>query len=187
MNYEDYLKSPEWKEKRKHILSRDNHKCTICNSKQKLQVHHLSYERLYNEKDNDLTTVCEHCHQMIHKKLGDSNKRKKYHDNKISRIGDRCKYCGIPVVKRESNKKSLSHFFQCPSCLTVYNHSDFLIHNIKVKKKRKKKTKRFVVKKRTCEKCGLEMREYRRKVGSGKRNNIKTYYKCINCDNILKT
>jgi len=40
MNYYEQLKHPKWLEKRKKILSRDNYKCTRCNSTKHLVVHH---------------------------------------------------------------------------------------------------------------------------------------------------
>jgi 5-methylcytosine-specific restriction endonuclease McrA len=64
--YLDYLQSEEWKEKANRIKQRDNNKCTRCGSTEKLEVHHLSYDNIYNEPDEDLTTLCRECHLKEH-------------------------------------------------------------------------------------------------------------------------
>jgi hypothetical protein len=68
--YEQYLKTPEWKQKRDEALERDGHRCRACNGSKKLEVHHRTYERRGNEDLNDLTTLCESCHELFHKKIG---------------------------------------------------------------------------------------------------------------------
>jgi hypothetical protein len=64
--YDEYLRSPEWKERRDRIVKRDRGQCQSCTSKSQLQVHHMTYERIGNEHDDDLVTVCHACHQRIH-------------------------------------------------------------------------------------------------------------------------
>lgn len=64
--YGEYLRSPEWKERRDRIVKRDRSQCQSCASKSQLQVHHMTYERIGNENDGDLVTVCHACHQRIH-------------------------------------------------------------------------------------------------------------------------
>lgn len=64
--YEQYLKSNEWITKRDKI--REKRKlCEICKEYENLQVHHLTYENLGNEKDEDLILLCKKCHFAIHK------------------------------------------------------------------------------------------------------------------------
>lgn len=68
MTYSEQIKSPEWKKKRLRILYRDNHKCMNCNSKIKLQVHHIGYikDRLIHEyEDEMLITLCSSCRQIL--------------------------------------------------------------------------------------------------------------------------
>ena len=46
----------------------DNHTCSICGSKDDLNVHHFGYGNLGNEDvENDLVTLCHKCHVMIHR------------------------------------------------------------------------------------------------------------------------
>lgn len=63
--YHDYLQSPEWKAKRNAVLERDKHKCRICDGKAD-RVHHMTYDRKFNEPLYDLISVCKECHTMIH-------------------------------------------------------------------------------------------------------------------------
>jgi hypothetical protein len=68
--YLDYLKSKEWRAKRKQILDRDKCTCQICKwkpTKQHLHVHHLHYKNLFNENLDDLILLCEDCHGKVHK------------------------------------------------------------------------------------------------------------------------
>lgn len=67
MNYEEYIKSAEWKTKREERLKIDGYKCVICKSETNLQVHHLHYETLGNEDPlHDLVTVCNsQCHRYF--------------------------------------------------------------------------------------------------------------------------
>ncbi len=67
--YEKYLKTPEWAAKREQVLERDARRCRACNSPEKLEVHHRTYARLEHEDLNDLTTLCESCHEHFHRKM----------------------------------------------------------------------------------------------------------------------
>jgi len=69
MNYQEYLLSEEWKEKRKIVIKRDWWKCRCCNSKNSLNVHHRTYSTIHTEEEiNDLTLLCNKCHELIHSK-----------------------------------------------------------------------------------------------------------------------
>lgn len=66
-----YLKSPEWNTIRKSILARDEYTCQSCGTESvPLEVHHLTYERLYSELDSHLTSLCRSCHQLQHDHYG---------------------------------------------------------------------------------------------------------------------
>lgn len=66
MAYEEYLKTPEWQERRKKALAYAKHRCQVCNSKDNLNVHHRTYERLGEELPSDLTVLCYECHRLFH-------------------------------------------------------------------------------------------------------------------------
>lgn len=63
VNYQQYLQSPQWEEKRNKKLQDYGHRCQLCNSVHSLHVHHRTYERLGNEDMNDLTVLCSICHK----------------------------------------------------------------------------------------------------------------------------
>jgi 5-methylcytosine-specific restriction endonuclease McrA len=84
MNLTKYIKSKKWRKRRIQILKRDGFKCRLCNADANdtlLQVHHSTYDRLGNEDDLDLITLCEECHKMFHdyknkkKKVKKTNKK----------------------------------------------------------------------------------------------------------------
>lgn len=64
--YDIYLYSKEWKLKRDLVLKRDKYICQECKVNQAIDVHHLNYDRLFNEKLEDLLSLCRECHFKIH-------------------------------------------------------------------------------------------------------------------------
>lgn len=75
MPYEEYLQTPEWRKKRELALQRDNNCCRVCNSDERLHVHHRTYVRRGNEDMEDLTTLCEECHERFHRKTNQTEPR----------------------------------------------------------------------------------------------------------------
>lgn len=63
--YAKYIASSEWKRKRELVLIRDNYACRCCEETQGLQVHHRHYRNLGCEELDDLTTLCQRCHDAI--------------------------------------------------------------------------------------------------------------------------
>lgn len=68
--------SGTWYQARKRILERDNYTCQQCGFKGKgLAVHHVELKRNGGtEGDDNLITLCAHCHRMIHWENGDFNR-----------------------------------------------------------------------------------------------------------------
>lgn len=76
--YKAYLLSNEWKQIRIDLLTIRGNKCERCNKKSnRLQVHHLTYERIYNELAEDLILLCGICHQKAHGLIKDKPIKKK--------------------------------------------------------------------------------------------------------------
>lgn len=61
-----YMASPEWKAKRKEKLQEVGQRCQGCSSDERLEVHHLTYERLGHERLEDLMVLCHTCHAAEH-------------------------------------------------------------------------------------------------------------------------
>lgn len=68
MNYNEYLKSSEWKNFRSKIISQCQ-KCYICDSAASLNVHHKTYDNLGSETESDVVVLCNECHAIHHGKL----------------------------------------------------------------------------------------------------------------------
>ena len=69
MNYDDYLQTEGWKEKRREALKYWDYKCALCFSNETLNVHHRTYCRLGSELPNDVIVLCEICHIKHHDAL----------------------------------------------------------------------------------------------------------------------
>ena len=65
-HYSAYLKTPRWRRKRREILKKHGFRCELCGSGTNLNVHHITYENLPDECDDDLLSVCKRCHDKIH-------------------------------------------------------------------------------------------------------------------------
>lgn len=65
--YPEYLKSEEWQNRRADALHRARYACQLCNASDNgLDVHHRTYERVFNEWPSDLTVLCRDCHRKFH-------------------------------------------------------------------------------------------------------------------------
>ena len=67
--YNTYLKSFKWRDKRLRVLKRDNHECKACCRRDAVAVHHLTYDRVFDEPLYDLVSICETCHEALHPHL----------------------------------------------------------------------------------------------------------------------
>jgi len=70
MDYKEYLQTEHWKETRYKALRKANFRCELCNSNNKLHVHHKTYENRGKELPQDLICLCEGCHSKFHNKVG---------------------------------------------------------------------------------------------------------------------
>ncbi len=63
-NYKEYLNSYAWKAIKQVKLS-EHPECECCWEPATI-VHHLSYERRWSEKEEDIVSICERCHHECH-------------------------------------------------------------------------------------------------------------------------
>lgn len=75
--YQDYLNSDKWKTKRRKVLKRANNKCERCGERVPWQIHHLTYDRIFEERLSDLQAVCGRCHMELHGIEAEKPKRKR--------------------------------------------------------------------------------------------------------------
>jgi 5-methylcytosine-specific restriction endonuclease McrA len=65
--YKKYISSNEWYQIKIDCITNRGSKCEIClKSTIYLQLHHLTYVRLFNELPQDLQLLCATCHQKVH-------------------------------------------------------------------------------------------------------------------------
>jgi hypothetical protein len=64
--YSAYLLTPEWRERRRRVLERDNWLCQACRVRRATQAHHLTYKHVFHEPLFDLVAVCTVCHEALH-------------------------------------------------------------------------------------------------------------------------
>lgn len=65
--YTKYLQSKEWKKISLECKTLAENKCSRCGSNKKLEAHHKTYDRIYNESQDDLECLCHDCHMKHHK------------------------------------------------------------------------------------------------------------------------
>ena len=75
IDYNEYMLSPEWKEKRIAVAQREDHVCQMCGQKVlvKYHIHHKTYARFGHEDLNDLMFLCEQCHSKLHRDKDKAN------------------------------------------------------------------------------------------------------------------
>ena len=78
IEYERYMRSPQWRRKRQQRLDFDHHRCAACGIPESdeihLQVHHTNYMHFRDEViEHDLVSLCPACHRKLHKALGYGN------------------------------------------------------------------------------------------------------------------
>jgi 5-methylcytosine-specific restriction endonuclease McrA len=65
--YLKYLQSEQWKEIRSLMFGIYGEKCSLCDCKENLEIHHKTYKNLFKEKVTDLMILCQTCHFKEHK------------------------------------------------------------------------------------------------------------------------
>ena len=67
-SYKEYLLGDWWRSRKAQAIRDAGYKCEQCGSMNRLEVHHLNYQNLGNEGDDDLVMLCRKCHEGWHKK-----------------------------------------------------------------------------------------------------------------------
>jgi hypothetical protein len=77
VNYRRYIRSAKWFAFRKSYFEVVPEECVICGSKEHVNLHHRTYERLGHERFEDVVPLCRAHHDRLHKvfkeKYGDSS------------------------------------------------------------------------------------------------------------------
>jgi len=71
ITYEQYLRSEIWLARRSRALQASGGVCFCCEDTDQLDVHHSTYQRLCEERPEDLVVLCRYCHRAAHQLPGD--------------------------------------------------------------------------------------------------------------------
>ena len=63
--YNAYMQTPEWKQRRVQVLKRDRYTCQACLNATATDAHHKTYDHFRQEPLFDLVAVCRPCHKII--------------------------------------------------------------------------------------------------------------------------
>lgn len=125
MAYSEKLKNPKWQKKRLEILNRDNFTCIKCGDKETtLQIHHFKYYgEPWEAKNEDLITVCKHCHYILEDSKKSGNEILEIHNSitsKIVKVND-----GVLFYSIEDDiiKFTTGFFYNSPTLKLLYNLS----------------------------------------------------------------
>ncbi|MSR87929.1 MAG: hypothetical protein EXS69_02080 [Candidatus Zambryskibacteria bacterium] len=64
--YKEYIKSDAWFERRDIYFFTHEKNCVACESAEHIDLHHMTYDRLGSERDEDLIPLCKVCHDQYH-------------------------------------------------------------------------------------------------------------------------
>ncbi len=64
--YKRYLRSNAWAMRKNAYYKRFNRQCAACGSSKRIQLHHVSYDQLGHEPDQDLVPLCHKDHRNAH-------------------------------------------------------------------------------------------------------------------------
>lgn len=68
MDYNRYIKSEKWAKRKADYYSTHRRACAVadCSTSAILHLHHITYDRLGHEHDDDLIPLCEFHHALVH-------------------------------------------------------------------------------------------------------------------------
>lgn len=64
--YYQYLETAAWRIKRDRVMRRASGICEACGAARANEVHHLTYDRVFEEPLYDLVAICSPCHRRVH-------------------------------------------------------------------------------------------------------------------------
>lgn len=67
IDYTAYLRSQPWRLLRSAVIRRAKGVCERCGKWPIVNIHHVTYERVGQERLEDLLGVCSQCHQELHR------------------------------------------------------------------------------------------------------------------------
>lgn len=118
-----YLQSRHWQNIRQKALERDGYKCVECSSTENLRVHHWQYrETGYMTKLQDVYTLCQLCHEKVHK----IRKDKAGHVVSMVQMKSALKpvYCYNPLAQKHRKKRKKRRAYKEDFAWANSSHKD---------------------------------------------------------------
>lgn len=73
VHYNDYINSITWKNFKLRYYADHPRRCSACGVDGQVDLHHMTYERIGREWDDDVVPLCRHCHYAVHTQHRSSN------------------------------------------------------------------------------------------------------------------
>lgn len=70
--YSEYLMTENWRAKRRAVFERCGQVCEGCRERKATEVHHITYEHIYDEFLFELVGLCNECHSRMHAGVSDA-------------------------------------------------------------------------------------------------------------------
>jgi hypothetical protein len=124
--YDKYLNSNHWKKLRLRIAQERNYRCEVCDKmiRKRYHIHHLTYDNIGNEKDEDLMFLCEKCHNEIHKGKIERSKTKKEQQAKTKKLSIPKNYIESSNYKAKNQMSKLKYLCNCLNNHKMFSDED---------------------------------------------------------------
>lgn len=100
-SYPQYINTQHWRNIKKAYKYSHEYKCQHCgDTSPGLHLHHLTYERIGNERMSDLMYLCELCHAVVH-----ARPKKKSHKPKRGKVIPKQRKPFKPVKKKKRQQE----------------------------------------------------------------------------------
>lgn len=140
--YEEYLKSPEWRYKRLQKARQAKYTCEICGKvvKKGFHIHHKTYVHFENEPLEDLAFLCEECHTNLHYDKSGKHTVKPKRQNKEKKSCNNCYFSQIVTYTFKKGKREVlycnKHIKECDGLCANYRKGYYKRPFIKKPKKK---------------------------------------------------
>jgi hypothetical protein len=121
LEYQTYLHSEHWINKRKEFYKVNQAICSKCQSTKNLNLHHLTYARLGKELLTDLICLCETCHHDLHNAIKKTKPKVKKKVGKSSKV--LCKNCKWFIFGYYCKKKKISAPYKPCKCRSYIHNA----------------------------------------------------------------
>ena len=98
-DYDKYINSKEWRNKRRRAIHMADYRCQKCGKKKEIfQIHHKHYATLFHERFKDVEVLCISCHRKADK---DRKYWAAYETWAYKKYGENWAYCDDESLRDE--------------------------------------------------------------------------------------